>query len=183
MHALVHKYTPKSQASWLSLPRSESLPRCLIFQIFSRYSIHLPGQGKMLHSWYSRDGPRQGMPPYLGSGLLQTRFRFRMPLLQSRLHCDHDVQADQAPLTVWAEYLPARRKSPERPAKEEAEVFVLEVTRVYTNFHFVSVPALFLQLHPQIMLNTFYTSNPKIKKEVVEWLTSCNSSVFLCACY
>ncbi|KAL0628881.1 hypothetical protein AAY473_002205, partial [Plecturocebus cupreus] len=64
-----------------------------------------------------RDGPRQGIPPYLGSGLLQTRFRFRMPLLQSRLHCDHDVQADQAPLTVWAEYLPARRKSPESPAK------------------------------------------------------------------
>lgn len=74
------------------------------------------GQGRMLHSWYSRDGPRQGRPPYLGSGLLQRRFRFRMPRLQSRLHCDHEVQADQAPLTVWAEYRPARRKSPERPS-------------------------------------------------------------------
>lgn len=94
-----------------------------VFRYFVDYTIHLPGQGKMLHSWYSRDGPRQGIPPYLGSGLLQTRFRFRMPLLQSRLHCDHDVQADQAPLTVWAEYLPARRKSPESPAKETGEVW------------------------------------------------------------
>lgn len=84
----------------------------------------------MLHSWYSRDGPRQGMPPYLGSGLLQTRFRFRMPLLQSRLHCDHDVQADQAPLTVWAEYLPARRKSPERPSVEQPLVPSLEQYRI-----------------------------------------------------
>lgn len=84
----------------------------------------------MLHSWYSRDGPRHGMPPYLGSGLLQTRFRCRMPLLQSRLHWDHDVQADHAPLTVWAEYLPARRKSPESPANEMAREWLLEVLRV-----------------------------------------------------
>lgn len=86
--------------------------------------IHLPGQGKMLHSWNSSDGPRHGIPPYLGSGLLQTRFLFRMPLLQSLLHCDQEVQADHAPLTVWAEYLPALRKSPESPAKETQSVIL-----------------------------------------------------------
>lgn len=48
--------------------------------------IYLPGHGRMLHSWYSRGGPRQGNPPYFGSGLLQIRLRFRIPLLQSRLH-------------------------------------------------------------------------------------------------
>ena len=98
----------------------EKVFQALDVSAFPDFGTCSPGQGKMLHSWYSRDGPRQGMPPNLGSGLLQTRFRFRMPRLQSRLHCDHDVQADHAPLTVWAEYLPARRKSPDRPAKEMA---------------------------------------------------------------
>lgn len=83
----------------------------------------------MLHSWYSRAGPRQGAPPCLGSGLLQARFRFRTPRLQSRLHCDHGVQADQAPLTVWAEYRPARRKSPDRPARGKEKNVILCVLR------------------------------------------------------
>lgn len=90
-------------------------------ELFYFHFFHLiwnsPGQGKMLHSWYSRDGPRQGSPPYLGSGLLQTRLRFRIPLLQSRLHWDHGDQGDQAPLMVWAEYRPERKKSPDNPNK------------------------------------------------------------------
>ena len=122
--------TPVSVSTYLSRYTSNIKPGKMdekVFQdldvsVFPDFGTCSPGQGKMLHSWYSRDGPRQGMPPNLGSGLLQTRFRFRMPRLQSRLHCDHDVQADHAPLTVWAEYLPARRKSPDRPAKEMAQV-------------------------------------------------------------
>lgn len=92
-----------------------------IFTYFSHFSWLLPGHGKMLHSWYSRDGPRQGSPPYLGSGLLQTRLRFRIPLLQSRLHWDHGDQGDQAPLMVWAEYRPERKKSPDNPNKIRIE--------------------------------------------------------------
>lgn len=72
----------------------------------------LPGQGVMLHSWYSCAGPRQAWPPYLGSGLLQVLFRLRIPRLQSLLHCDQELQEDQPPFTVWPEILPRRRTSP-----------------------------------------------------------------------
>lgn len=72
----------------------------------------LPGQGVMLHSWYSCAGPRQGWPPYLGSGLLQVLFRLRIPRLQSLLHWDQELQDDQPPFTVWPEILPRRSTSP-----------------------------------------------------------------------
>lgn len=113
------RFIPSTKAGEPSAPwgmrRPHKAPECSALS--PEHAAHSPGQGKMLHSWYSRDGPRHGSPPNLGSGLLQTRFRLRMPLLQSRLHWDQDVQADHAPLTVWAEYLPARRKSPESPAE------------------------------------------------------------------
>lgn len=72
----------------------------------------LPGQGVMLHSWYSCAGPRQVWPPYLGSGLLQVLLRLRIPRLQSRLHWDQELQDDQPPFTVWPEILPRRSTSP-----------------------------------------------------------------------
>lgn len=66
----------------------------------------------MLHSWYSCAGPWQVWPPYLGSGLVQVLLRLRIPRLQSRLHCDQEVQDDQPPFTVFPEILPRRRTSP-----------------------------------------------------------------------
>lgn len=79
-----------------------------------QYTLHasVPGQGVMLHSWYSCAAPAQVWPPYLGSGLVQVLFRLRIPRLQSRLHWDQELQDDQPPFTVWLDILPRRSTSP-----------------------------------------------------------------------
>lgn len=61
--------------------------------------INLPRQEVSIQAMLCVINPEQGFPLYLGSGLLQVRFRVDSPGPQKREH-DHSLQPPQAPWTT-----------------------------------------------------------------------------------
>ena len=62
--------------------------------------FEIPGQSTRGHATISTEGAlEQFWPPWAGAGLVQFRFRVKVPFPQVTLHADPVSQADQPPLT------------------------------------------------------------------------------------
>ena len=61
----------------------------------------LPGQpGAFSHSFISKRGPRQSLPPNKGGGLVQLRYLVRVPNPHDVVHADQSVHGVKLPFTV-----------------------------------------------------------------------------------